>query len=64
MDFVDVVSNKRGELHYNGVRRHFDTNEAEFAIDFSEDAVRGSNAVKIKPRKTIEVRSLRVELVK
>jgi hypothetical protein len=64
MDFVDVVSNKRGELHYNGVRRHFDTNEAEFVLDLSEDVVRGTNSVKIKPRKTIEVRSLRVELVK
>ncbi|MDP3990002.1 MAG: hypothetical protein Q8Q01_02240 [archaeon] len=63
LDFVDVVTAKRGELVVNGNRRHFDTTEASFDLDMSDDVVRGSNSIKIKPSKTIEVRELRAEFV-
>jgi hypothetical protein len=63
LNFVDVVSSKYGSIVFNGHTRSFDTKEIEFVTDISEDIVRGTNAVKIKPKKTIEVRELRVDLV-
>jgi len=63
MEFVDITTDKFGELIYNGHTQHFDTKEGFFVTDLSEDVVRGANALKIKPRKTIEVRELRVDLV-
>ena len=63
LDFVDVVTAKSGELIVNGNRKHFDTTDAVFNLDISDDIVRGNNAIKIKPSKTIEVRELRVEFV-
>lgn len=63
LDFVDVVTAKRGELVVNGNRRNFDTTEAGFTLDISDDVVRGNNAIKIKPSKTIEVREIRAEFV-
>ncbi|HIG92589.1 TPA: hypothetical protein HA234_00135 [Candidatus Woesearchaeota archaeon] len=63
MNFVDVTGSKLGEIVFNGNRRHFDTREVSTTLDLSDDAVRGSNSIKIKPEKTIEVRELRVELV-
>ena len=64
MDFVDVVTAKTGEIVFNGKVKHFDTKEVSFTIDVSDDIVQGNNALKIKPKKTIEIRELRVELVK
>lgn len=63
IDFVDVVTRKRGELVLNGHVRNFDTKEAEFTIDLSDSAVKGTNSLKIKPRKTVEVRELRLDLL-
>ena len=63
MDFVDVTSSKFGEILVNGNRRHFDTREVSLQIDLSSDVLRGTNAIKIKPEKTMEVRELRVDLV-
>jgi len=64
MDFVDVRSSKFGDLIFNGHVNHFDTREVTFTLDLSEDIVRGNNALKIKPRRTLEVRQLNVDLVK
>lgn len=64
INFVDVVDSKYGELLFNGHIRRFDTREASLVIDLSGDVVEGNNALKIKPQKTIEVRELRVDLVK
>jgi hypothetical protein len=64
MDFVDVVNSKYGEVVFNGYQNHFDTRESSVSLDVSEDVLQGTNSVKIKPRKTIEVRELRVDLVK
>jgi hypothetical protein len=64
MDFVDVVSSKFGTLYYNGHAYHFDTREANLAIDLSDDVVQGYNSLKIKPQKTIDVRQIRVDIVK
>lgn len=64
MDFVDVVTSKYGELVLNGHLIHFDTKEVNYVADVSEYIVQGNNALKIKPRKTLEIRELRVDLVK
>jgi hypothetical protein len=64
MSFVDITADKRGEIIFNGRTRHFDTEEVSFTIDLSEDIVQGSNAIKIKPKKTLEIRELKAELLK
>lgn len=64
MDFVDVISRKFGTLVINGHERGFDTKEVDFVLDISDDVVKENNAIKIKPDKTIEIRELRVDLVK
>jgi len=64
MNFVDVTSEKVGKLIFNGNTRNFDTREVSTIMDLSSDIVQGSNAIKIKPDRTLEVRELKVELVK
>ena len=64
MDFVDVIATKRGNIVYNGHLRNFDTKEVSYTIDISDDIVRGNNALKINPKKTLEIRELKVELLK
>jgi len=64
LNFVDVVSAKRGQVIYNGHTYHFDTKEDSYTIDLSIDVEQGSNSVKIKPSKTVEIRELDVDLVK
>lgn len=64
LDFVDVTTTKRGDIVFNGHVRRFDTKEVSYAFDLSEDAVQGNNAIKIKPKKTLDVRELKVDLVK
>ncbi|MBI2145977.1 hypothetical protein HYU22_01395 [Candidatus Woesearchaeota archaeon] len=63
-NFVDVASSKYGEFVFNGHVRDFDTRESSLVVDLSRDVVDGNNALKIKPRKTIEIRELKVSLVK
>lgn len=63
LSFVDVVTRKTGDVVFNGHTRRFETREVSYAIDVSDDIVRGSNSVKIRPRRTLEVRELRVDLV-
>jgi len=62
--FVDVVASKSGNLEFNGHINYFDTKELSYTFDLSKDVVQGANAIKIKPKKTIDVRELKVELVK
>ena len=64
LDFVDVVTSKYGVVVANGHQEHFDTKEASIAIDLSTDIVQGTNSVKIKPSKTLELRQIRVDLIK
>ena len=64
LDFVDVSSSKFGEIILNGYQSHFDTKEVEIVLDLSKDLVQGTNSLKIKPRKTLEIRELRADLVK
>ena len=64
LDFVDVSSSKFGEIILNGYQSHFDTKEVELALDLSKDLVQGTNSLKVKPRKTLEIRELRADLVK
>ncbi len=64
LDFVDVITDKRGDVIFNGHMRSFDTKELEYTLDLSEDVVKGNNALKIRPKKTLEVRELTVELLK
>lgn len=63
MDFVDIADQKYGAVVFNGHVRNFDTREPSEVIDLSLDAVQGNNALKIKPKRTIEVRQLKVDLV-
>ena len=63
VNFVDVVTLKTGEVVFNGHRTRFDTKEVDFTLDLSDNVVRGNNAIKIKPKKTLEIRELRVDLV-
>ncbi|MDP3698254.1 MAG: hypothetical protein Q8R47_01570 [Nanoarchaeota archaeon] len=63
MNFVDVVARKFGDVVFNGHTKYFDTKEVSYVQDFSDDMVQGTNSVKIKPRKTLEVRELRVDLL-
>jgi hypothetical protein len=62
MDFVDVTSQKKGVVIFNGHTRNFETDEVSQEIDLSVDIVQGTNAVKIKPSKTLEIRQVRVDL--
>ena len=63
LDFVDVMNRKHGEIVFNGHQDYFDTKELTYTFDLSEDAVRGNNALKIKPGTTLEIRELKVDLV-
>ncbi len=64
LHFVDAGTTKFGDVLVNGHLHHFDTKEVTEVLDISADIVRGDNAVKIKPRRTLEVRELEVNLVK
>jgi hypothetical protein len=64
MSFVDVVTSKFGELVFNGHVKGFDTKEVSFAMDLSDDLVQGNNALKVKPKKTLDVREIKIDLVK
>ncbi|HLC71772.1 MAG TPA: hypothetical protein VJI32_07210 [Candidatus Nanoarchaeia archaeon] len=63
VDFVDIAR-KYGEFIFNGDAIPFDTRESTLVIDLSTDAVEGNNALKVKPQKTLEIRELRVDLVR
>ena len=55
INFVDVVARKYGDLEFNGRLYYFDTKEVSFTMDLSRDVVHGANAIKIKPKKTLDV---------
>lgn len=62
-EFVDVRTSKFGDIVLNGHLRHFDTRDTSMTLDVSDDVVKGSNSLKIKPRKTVEIREMRVDVV-
>ena len=64
MEFVDVVTSKYGEVVFNGHTKHFDTKEVDYVIDLSDDLVQGTNALKVKPKKTLDMREIKIDLVK
>jgi len=64
MDFTDSGDSKYGDILVNGHYYSFDTKAISIAVNVTDDVVQGNNAIKIKPRKTVEVRELRVDLVK
>ena len=63
IDFVDVVNRKRGNIVFNGHAIPFDTLEVTEAFDVSEDVVDGTNSLKIRPSKTLDVREVRVDII-
>ncbi|HLD39651.1 MAG TPA: hypothetical protein VJB13_00765 [Candidatus Nanoarchaeia archaeon] len=63
LNFVDVVARKFGDVIFNGNTRYFDTKEVSYTLDVSNGVVQGTNSLKIKPRKTLEVRELRADLL-
>ncbi len=64
IDFVDVVADKYGDLVFNGHTKHFDTKEISFVVDLSDDIEKSNNALQIKPKKTLDIRELTIDLVK
>lgn len=62
--FVDVVARKFGSISLNGHMNSFDTKELTYAVDLSEEVVPGANAVMIKPKQTLDIRELKVDLIK
>jgi len=62
MSFVDYIEEKRGEIVLNGHVTGFDTKEISWETDVSDDIVRGNNGIQIRPRKTLDVRELKVIL--
>ncbi|MBI4152040.1 hypothetical protein HY496_03645 [Candidatus Woesearchaeota archaeon] len=64
LSFVDVVAVKQADIFFNGHRIMLDTKDVVFTVDVNDFVVEGSNAIKISPRKTLEVRELRLDLVK
>lgn len=64
VDFVDVQARKEGDFVYNGDAIPFNTRDTSLVLDLSSDAVEGNNALKVKPGKTLEIRELRVDLVR
>ncbi|MEK6937823.1 MAG: hypothetical protein AABX04_02135 [Nanoarchaeota archaeon] len=61
--FVDDGESKYGDILVNGHYYGFDTKALSLAVNISSDVVQGNNAIKIKPRKTVEVRELRADLI-
>jgi hypothetical protein len=64
MSFTDSGDNKYGDILVNGHYYSFDTKAISIAVNITDNVVQGNNAIKIKPRKTVDVRELRVDLVK
>ena len=64
VEFVDIAESNGGVILVNGHFNNFDTKETSLLIDISEDVVQGKNAVKLKPKKTMDVRELKVDLIK
>lgn len=64
IEFVDVITAKTGTFVFNGHSYNFDTKAVTEVIDVGDSAVMGTNALKVKPKKTLEIRELRVDLVK
>ena len=62
IDFVDTVDRKVGRVILNGKSMHFDTDTLQFVIDGSGSVVKGTNSIKIKPQKSMEIRELRAVL--
>ena len=62
--FVDIVNTKLAEINVNGHRTTLDTKDVSYTLDLSEDIEKGSNSIQIKPKKTLEVRELRVDIVR
>ena len=63
LNFVDITDSKQGEFLINANIQSFDTKDTSFIYDMSNYAVEGNNAIKIKPKKSLDVRELRVELI-
>ncbi|MFH0701748.1 MAG: hypothetical protein V2A62_04895 [Candidatus Woesearchaeota archaeon] len=61
--FVDDGESKYGDILVNGHYYGFDTKALSMKMNISSDVVQGNNAIKIKPRKTVEVRELRADLI-
>jgi hypothetical protein len=63
LDFVDITDEKEGDLVLNGHYKSFETKEIELVADLSDDLVKGHNSLKIRPRKTLDIKEMRVDLV-
>lgn len=64
LEFVDITDTKKGNVMVNGHIDYFDTKANNYVLDISDDIVKGMNSVKIKPSKVLEIRELKVDLIK
>ncbi|MBI4980823.1 hypothetical protein HZC30_04680 [Candidatus Woesearchaeota archaeon] len=64
LGFVDATESKYGEYFVNGDINYFDTKDSTYEKDISDLVVKGKNSVKLKPKKSLEIRELKVDLVK
>ena len=60
MDFIDYIEEKFGEMVLNGHLSGFDTEELVWEKDISDQVVRGNNGLQIRPKKTLDIRELKV----
>ncbi len=61
--FTDVTDVREGQIIFNGVNRDFSTRSPTVALDVGADIEKGSNSVVIKPRRTLDVREIRADIV-
>jgi len=58
--FVDAIETKLGRAIVNGHLMHIDQTAIDYSEDIKEFIERGSNSVKIEPRKTLDIAELKV----
>lgn len=62
LSFIDYIDAKQGEIVLNGHLAGFDTKEIFWEKDISDQVVMGNNGLQIRPKKTLDIRELKVIL--
>jgi len=62
LNFVDSVDKKQADVLVNGHMNNIDQKGIFYNVSISDDVVKGTNSVKVKPKKSIEIKELKVDL--
>ncbi len=62
LNFVDSVDKKQADVLVNGHLNNIDQKGIFYNVSISDDVVKGVNSVKVKPKKSIEIKELKVDL--